>query len=145
MYLTDKLFNISVKLMSIAPDHLSTTLNALADPTRRAILARLSQGETTVNELAEPFDMSLPAVSKHLKVLEKAGLISRGREKQWRPCRLEPEPLREVDMWLAKYRAMWEARLDRLEAYLQQLQASADQPSPPAPEKTADKDREDKT
>ncbi|UDF03663.1 helix-turn-helix transcriptional regulator [Asticcacaulis sp. AND118] len=135
--------------MSLTPDHLSTTLNALADPTRRAILARLSQGETTVNELAEPFDMSLPAVSRHLKVLEKAGLISRGREKQWRPCRLEPEPLKEVDMWLAKYRAMWEARLDRLEIYLQQLQAAEPQAPPLAPETKADgvgkKDWEDKT
>jgi len=84
----------------------------------------LSRGESTVGELAEPFEMSLPAVSKHLKVLEKAGLISRGREKQWRPCRIEPEPLKEVDMWLARYRAMWEARLDRLETYLHQLQTA---------------------
>ncbi|MFT3997144.1 MAG: metalloregulator ArsR/SmtB family transcription factor [Asticcacaulis sp.] len=123
--------------MPASPDRLSATLNALADPTRRAILARLSLGETTVNELAEPFEMSLPAVSKHLKVLEKAGLISRGREKQWRPCKLEPEPLREVDMWLTKYRAMWEARLDRLEAYLHQLQAAAPTPQPSVPPETS--------
>lgn len=102
-------------------DRLSQTLNALADPTRRAILARLSLGETTVNDLAEPFDMSLPAVSKHLKVLEKAGLISRSREKQWRPCKLEPEPLKAVDAWLGEYRKMWEERLDRLDAYLKAL------------------------
>jgi DNA-binding transcriptional ArsR family regulator len=102
-------------------DRLSQTLNALADPTRRAILARLSLGETTVNDLAEPFDMSLPAVSKHLKVLEKAGLISRSREKQWRPCKLEPEPLKAVDAWLGEYRKMWEERLDRLDAYLKTL------------------------
>lgn len=102
-------------------DTLSQTLNALADPTRRAILARLSLGETTVNDLAEPFDMSLPAVSKHLKVLEKAGLISRSREKQWRPCKLEPGPLKAVDAWLGEYRKMWEERLDRLDAYLKTL------------------------
>ncbi|MDC7682624.1 metalloregulator ArsR/SmtB family transcription factor [Asticcacaulis sp. BYS171W] len=105
-------------------DRLSLTLTALSDPTRRAILARLALGEATVNDLAQPFDMSLPAVSKHLKVLEKSGLISRGREKQWRPCRLEPEPLQEVDMWLKDYRRLWEGRFDRLEAYLQQLQAA---------------------
>ncbi|MBW8881347.1 MAG: winged helix-turn-helix transcriptional regulator [Asticcacaulis sp.] len=102
-------------------DPLSLTLNALADPTRRAILARLSLGETTVNELAEPFEMSLPAVSKHLKVLEKAGLISRSRSKQWRPCKLEPEPLKAVDAWLGEYRKMWEQRFDRLDAYLKTL------------------------
>jgi DNA-binding transcriptional ArsR family regulator len=103
-------------------DHLSQTLSALADPTRRAILARLSLGETSVTELAEPFDMSLPAVSKHLKVLERAGLISRGREAQWRPCKLEAAPLREVADWLEHYRRHWEQRLDRLGDYLQQLQ-----------------------
>ena len=102
-------------------DRLSQTLTALADPTRRAILARLSLGETSVTELAEPFAMSLPAVSKHLKVLERAGLISRGREAQWRPCKLEPEPLKEVDAWIGEYRQMWEARLDRLDAYLKTL------------------------
>jgi DNA-binding transcriptional ArsR family regulator len=112
-----------MSLNTLPPDRLSLTLNALADPTRRAILARLSLGESTVNELAEPFEMSLPAVSKHLKVLERAGLISRSRTAQWRPCKLEPEPLKEVDMWLRDYRKMWEQRLDRLEAYLKELQA----------------------
>lgn len=100
------------------PDHLSTTLAALADPTRRAILARLSLGERTVTELAEPFAMSLPAVSKHLKVLERAGLISRGREAQWRPCRLEAGPLRDVAEWLEHYRQFWDQSLDRLEVFL---------------------------
>ncbi len=104
-------------------DHLSTTLSALADPTRRAILARLALGETSVKQLAEPFAMSLPAVSKHLKVLEHAGLIARGREAQWRPCRLRPQPLKDVDAWLEHYRQMWNQKLDRLEAYLQQVQA----------------------
>ena len=104
-------------------DRLSATFSALADPTRRAILARLALGETTVNELAEPFDMSLPAVSKHLKVLERAGLIARSREAQWRPCRIEPEALLSVDEWLEDYRRLWEERLDRLEDYLQKLQA----------------------
>lgn len=103
-------------------DPLSQTLFALADPTRRAILARLSRGEATVNELAEPFDMSLPAVSKHLKVLERAHLISRGRTAQWRPCRLETEPLRELDGWLDEYRTIWNARFDRLETYLSKIQ-----------------------
>ncbi len=102
----------------MAPDHLSTTLAALADPTRRAILARLSLGERTVTELAEPFAMSLPAVSKHLKVLERAGLITRGREAQWRPCRLEVGPLRDVAEWLEHYRQFWDESLDRLEAFL---------------------------
>ncbi len=103
-------------------DRLSATFSALADPTRRAILARLALGETTVNELAEPFDISLPAVSKHLKVLERAGLIVRGREAQYRPCRIEPEALKSVDDWLEEYRRLWEQRLDRLEDYLHQLQ-----------------------
>ncbi|EHS48991.1 transcriptional regulator, ArsR family [Rhizobium sp. PDO1-076] len=107
-------------------DPLSETLFALADPTRRAILARLSKGEATVNELAAPFDISLPAVSKHLKVLERARLISRGRTAQWRPCRLEPEPLKAVDGWLGDYRTLWEHRLDRLEDYLATLQADHD-------------------
>lgn len=105
-------------------DTLSQTLTALADPTRRAILARLSRGEASVNQLAEPFRMSLPAVSKHLKVLERAGLIKRGRQAQYRPCVLEPEPLKEVDMWLVEYRHIWEARLDRLDAYLLSVQAA---------------------
>jgi DNA-binding transcriptional ArsR family regulator len=103
-------------------DHLSVTLSALADPTRRAILARLSRGETSVTELAAPFDMSLPAVSKHLKVLEHAGLIARSREAQWRPCRLEAGPLRDIAAWLDHYRSFWEEKFDRLDGYLQQLQ-----------------------
>jgi DNA-binding transcriptional ArsR family regulator len=105
------------------PDRLSATFSALADPTRRAILARLVLGETSVSELAEPFDMSLPAVSKHLKVLEHAGLISRSREAQWRPCRIEPEALIGVDSWLEDYRRLWNERFDRLEDYLKKLQA----------------------
>ena len=104
-------------------DHLSATFSALADPTRRAILARLALGETTVNELAKPFKMSGPAVSKHLNVLEHAGLIARGRAAQWRPCRLEPAALKGVDDWLENYRRLWEQRLDRLEDYLKTLQA----------------------
>jgi DNA-binding transcriptional ArsR family regulator len=107
----------------MTPDRLSTTLAALADPTRRAILARLARGETSVTELAEPFAMSLPAVSKHLKVLERAGLIARSRTAQWRPCRLEAAPLGEVAGWLEHYRRFWEASLDRLDDYLQELQA----------------------
>jgi DNA-binding transcriptional ArsR family regulator len=103
-------------------DALSQTLSALADPTRRAILARLSLGEATVNELAEPFDISLPAISRHLKVLEAAGLISRGREAQWRPCHLEAAPLKKVDAWIGRYRRFWEGSFDRMDAYLQQIQ-----------------------
>jgi DNA-binding transcriptional ArsR family regulator len=106
-------------------DALSTTFSALADPTRRAILARLASGEASVTELAEPFDMSLPAVSKHLKVLERAGLIARNREAQWRRCRLEAAPLRGAADWLDLYREFWEERFDRLEAYLAELQQSA--------------------
>jgi DNA-binding transcriptional ArsR family regulator len=104
-------------------DHLSATFAALADPTRRAILARLASGECSVTELAEPFEMSMPAVSKHLRVLERAGLIARRREAQWRPCRIEGKPLKEVADWAERYRHIWEQRLDRLDAYLQQLQA----------------------
>jgi len=107
----------------MSPDQLSATFAALADPTRRAILARLAAGETSVTELAEPFDMSLPAVTKHLKVLERAGLIRRGREAQWRPCRLEAKPLREVSDWVEHYRRFWEQSLDRLDGYLKELQA----------------------
>jgi len=103
-------------------DPLSLTFAALADPTRRAILARLSKGERSVNELAGPFRMSLPAVSKHLKVLERAGLIARTREAQWRPCRLRPAGLKRADDWLEQYRVMWEERLDRLDHYLMELQ-----------------------
>ena len=104
------------------PDRLSTTLAALADPTRRAILARLATGEATVNQLAEPFDISLPAISRHLKVLQRAGLISQGREAQWRPCRITPAPLAEVSDYVEEYRELWERRLDRLESYLSTLQ-----------------------
>lgn len=104
------------------PDRLSLTFAALADPTRRAILARLALGETTVSELAQPFDMSLPAVSKHLRVLERAGLITRGREAQWRPCKIEPAALRSIDEWLEAYRRLWEQRFDRLEEYLRKIQ-----------------------
>ncbi|QBR71843.1 transcriptional regulator [Beijerinckiaceae bacterium] len=107
----------------MSPDRLSTKFAALADPTRRAILARLALGETTVTELAEPFDMSLPAVSKHLKVLEHAGLITRGREAQWRPCRIEPYALKDVDDWLEEYRRFWNESFDRLDDYLRTLQA----------------------
>ncbi len=106
----------------IATDQLSLTFAALADPTRRAILARLVQGDATVTELAEPFAMTMPAVSKHLKVLERAGLISRGREAQWRPCRIEPMALEGVDDWLADYRQLWTERFDRLDDYLRELQ-----------------------
>jgi DNA-binding transcriptional ArsR family regulator len=106
--------------MSIDP--LSATFAALADPTRRAILARLSKGETSVTELAQPFEMSLPAVTKHLKVLERAGLITRSREAQWRPCRLAPKPMKDASAWLEHYREFWEASLDRLEDYLADLQ-----------------------
>jgi len=103
-------------------DRLSRTFSALADPTRRAILARLASGEASVTELAEPFDMSLPGISKHLKVLERAGLITRGREAQWRPCRLQPRPLKNAADWLDHYRLFWEHSLDRLEGYLNELQ-----------------------
>jgi DNA-binding transcriptional ArsR family regulator len=105
------------------PDPLSTTFAALADPTRRAILARLALGETSVTELAEPFDMSLPAISKHLRVLEQAGLISRGREAQWRPCRIAPVSLREVDGWLGNFRRFWDENFNRLDDYLEELKA----------------------
>jgi DNA-binding transcriptional ArsR family regulator len=103
-------------------DRLSATLSALADPTRRGILARLAMGEATVTELAEPYDMSMAAVSKHLKVLERAGLISRGRKAQWRPCRLEAGPLRDLAGWLGHYRRFWDESFDRLDGYLQAIQ-----------------------
>jgi DNA-binding transcriptional ArsR family regulator len=105
----------------MAPDRLSSTFAALADPTRRAIVARLATGEFTVTELAAPFRMTMPAISKHLRVLENAGLISRRREAQSRPCRLEPEPLREVAEWVEQYHEIWEGRLDRLDSYLEEL------------------------
>jgi len=120
-------------------DRLSSTFSALADPTRRAILARLALGETSVNELAKPFDMSLPAVSKHLKVLENAGLISRGRDAQWRPCKLEAAPLQEVAGWIEYYRKFWEASFDRLDAYLQRLQAEGDDDNGNKPKKIRSK------
>jgi len=103
-------------------DSLSATFAALADPTRRAILGRLTQGEASVNELAKPFDMSLPGISKHLKVLERAGLIERGREAQWRPCRLKADRLKDVSDWVEHYRQFWEERFDRLDAYLKEIQ-----------------------
>ncbi len=106
----------------MSPDRLDATFAALADPTRRAILARLASGEASVTELARPFEMSLPAVSKHLKVLERAGLIARGRAAQWRPCRLEAAPLKDASDWLEHYRRFWEHSLDRLEDYLRDLQ-----------------------
>jgi DNA-binding transcriptional ArsR family regulator len=117
LYLTDQLFNRIAKLS------LDTAFAALSDPTRRAILARLALGETSVTELAKPFAMSLPAVSKHLKVLERAGLIARGREAQWRPCRIEPRALKDIDDWLNHYRRFFDESFDRLDAYLQKLQA----------------------
>jgi DNA-binding transcriptional ArsR family regulator len=117
--------------MQPATDRLSATFSALADPTRRAILARLALGETSVSELAKPFEMSMPAVSKHLKVLEHAGLISRSRDAQMRPCKIEAQALKQADDWLEEYRRLWEQRLDRLEDYLKavQIQAKADQAS----------------
>ena len=108
--------------MATVTDRLDRTFAALADPTRRAILARLASGEASVTELAEPFEMTLPAVSKHLKVLERAGLIARGRRRQWRPARLEAEPLKEVAEWTERYRRFWEERYDRLDEYLGELQ-----------------------
>ena len=113
----------------LAPDHLSSTFQALADPTRRAILARLSKGEASVTELAAPFSMSMPAISKHLKVLERAKLISRGKEAQWRPCKLEAAPLEAASDWVEQYRAMWEARFDRLDAYLKEVQEKEVKPT----------------
>ncbi len=119
--------------MQLAPDGLSATFSALADPTRRAILARLARGETSVSELAKPFEMSMPAVSKHLKVLEHAGLITRSRDAQMRPCKIDATALKAADDWLEEYRRLWEQRLDRLEDYLKAVQiqaktAQADEP-----------------
>jgi DNA-binding transcriptional ArsR family regulator len=108
-------------------DALSATFSALADPTRRAILGRLAQGEASVSDLAAPFEMSLPAVSKHLKVLERAGLISRSRTAQWRPCKLQPAALKGIDEWLGDYRRFWSESFDRLDGYLLELQAKGDQ------------------
>ena len=114
----------------MSTDPLSTIFSALADPTRRAILARLTSGEASVTELAEPFEMSMPAISKHLKVLERAGLIARGREAQWRPCRLEAEPLKEAADWLESYRRFWEQSFDRLGEYLRELQSKEEKHGP---------------
>ena len=108
--------------MQTGPDPLSTTFAALADPTRRAMLARLAQGEATVTELAAPFALSLPAISKHLKVLQRAGLIEQGRQAQWRPCRLKPAPLRDIADWIGQYRRHWEESFERLDEYLRELQ-----------------------
>ena len=123
----------------MAADELSVTFAALADPTRRAILARLAEGEATVLELAEPFQLSLPGVSKHLKVLQHAGLITQGRRAQWRPCRIAPQPLKDVSDWVERYRHIWEERFDRLDEYLSELQHTdsrrppADRPDAPPP------------
>jgi DNA-binding transcriptional ArsR family regulator len=124
VYYADRLNNQVAKysLPMPAPDPLSTTFAALADPTRRALLARLAQGDATVGELAKPFAMSLPGVSKHLKVLQQAGLVVQGRDAQWRPCRLDPTGLEEVSRWVEQYRSLWEGRLDRMEAYLRELE-----------------------
>ena len=116
----------------MATDQLSSIFSALADPTRRAILTRLASGSASVTELALPFEMSLPAVSKHLKVLERAGLIARGREAQWRPCRLEVAPLREAANWLEEYRQLWDERMDRLDAYLTAIQQEEPHDANPA-------------
>ena len=122
-------------------DRLSATFAALADPTRRAILARLASGEASVTELAAPFEMSMPAISKHLKVLERAGLIARGREAQWRPCRLEASPLKNAAGWLDYYRRFWDESLDRLEDYLHELQINEKKPNvkPPVEHKNGHK------
>ncbi len=112
----------------MTPDTLSTTFSALADPTRRAILARLASGEVSVTELAQPFDMSLPAISKHLKVLERAGLIARGREAQWRPCKLKAKPLKDAAEWIEQYRQFWEQSFERLDEYLREIQAKGKTP-----------------
>lgn len=119
-------------------DKLSATFAALADPTRRAILGRLAKGQSSVTELASPFKMTMPAISKHLKVLEKAGLIERGRDAQWRPCRLKAKPLEEAAGWIDQYRQFWEESFDRLDAYLQEIQRKqADAPPEPASETAA--------
>jgi DNA-binding transcriptional ArsR family regulator len=123
-------------------DSISSTFSALADPTRRAILARLALGETSVTELAEPFEMSMPAVSKHLRVLERAGLITRGREAQWRPCKLKADPLREAAGWIDEYRQFWEQSFDRLDEYLQRVQADAKQTQGDSPKATPSKHKE---
>ena len=113
--------------MQTQTDPLSTTFAALADPTRRAILARLATGEATVTELAAPFDLSLPAISKHLKVLQRAGLVEQGRQAQWRPCSLKPEPLRDASEWIGQYKRHWEESLERLDSYLREIQQDHEQ------------------
>jgi DNA-binding transcriptional ArsR family regulator len=123
MYFTIRLINHMVYHRTSSPDRLSATFAALADPTRRAILASLVAGEATVQQLAKPFSMSMPAISKHLKVLEKAGLIARSREAQWRPCRLEAAPLKDVALWAEDFRRFWDESFDRLDAYLQVMKA----------------------
>jgi len=123
-----------------APDRISTTFAALADPTRRAILARLAGGEASVTELAAPFEMTLPAVSKHIKVLERAGLIARGREAQWRPCRLQAGPLKEADEWIESYRRYWEESFVRLDEYLRELQEKEGESGPGGPQRKEQKD-----
>jgi DNA-binding transcriptional ArsR family regulator len=118
-------------VIAMPTDNLTLTFAALADPTRRAILARLAGGEASVTELAKPFDMTLPAVSKHLRVLQRAGLIERSRRAQWRPCRLNAEPLKDVADWTSRYRRFWEQRFDRLDEYLREMQAKEKKPVPP--------------
>lgn len=125
VYFTSMLNNLGVKYET-AEDPLSLIFAALADPTRRAILAQLSKGEATVNELAEPFNISLPAISKHLKVLERAGLISRGQKAQWRPCRIEPKSFLEISSWIERYRQLWDDSLDNLDMYLRKLQGTGE-------------------
>jgi DNA-binding transcriptional ArsR family regulator len=127
--------------MQTRPDLLSITFAALADPTRRAILARLASGEATVTELASPFDMSLPAISKHLKVLQRAGLIEQGRQAQWRPCRLKAERLRDVADWVGQYRRHWEESLERLDEYLRELQET-ERATPEAADSTGRKEQD---
>jgi DNA-binding transcriptional ArsR family regulator len=126
----------------MATDQLSVTLAALADPTRRAILARLAQGEATVLELAEPFQLKLPTVSKHLKVLRQAGLVTQGRKAQWRPCQIEAAPLRDVAEWVEPYRRLWEGRLGRLDEYLRGLQAGPQAQEAPQPRDAAQPDQD---
>jgi DNA-binding transcriptional ArsR family regulator len=126
LYFTNRLINLLVKYIMLT-DQLSSTFAALADPTRRAILTKLSKGERSVSDLAEPFEMTLPAISKHLKVLEKAGLIQRSRDAQYRPCKLNAKPLREAAKWVEQYRQFWEERFDRLDDYLAQLQGKQPQ------------------
>ena len=127
--------------MQTQPDPLSTTFAALADPTRRAMLARLAKGEATVTELAAPFELSLPAISKHLKVLQRAGLVEQGRQAQWRPCRLSPEPLRDVADWVGQYRRHWEDSFERLDAYLREV--GVDDPDTNSQQQEGDADGSD--